>query len=78
MRYVWTSQKALGILLLLLVVLGYGLFWCLQPQCEPCLPGTDCQPCISQVQYFVMGSTILVIVIALMRLFVLKRQSSAR
>jgi hypothetical protein len=72
MRYVWTSQKALGLILLLLVGLGYALFWYWQPQCEPCLAGTDCPPCISQEQHFVVGSATLLTVITLMRIFVLK------
>lgn len=72
MRYIWTSKKALG-LILLFAGLGYVLFWCWQPQCEPCLADMDCPPCISQEQYFIAGSTTLLIVIALLQIIVLKR-----
>jgi uncharacterized membrane protein len=41
--------KLLLIDLILLILFRYY-----QPYCEPCLDNTDCPPCLSQEQYFII------------------------
>ena len=42
------SKIVIGLLLIEAAFTGYYLYS--QPQCEPCLPGTPCPPCISETQ----------------------------
>jgi hypothetical protein len=72
-RYLWTSQKALGLALLLLIGAGYALFRYWQPLCEPCLSRTDCPPCLSHEQYVTVGIVGIVSLILLARILILIR-----
>jgi hypothetical protein len=71
--YLWTSQKALGLALLLIVGAGYALFRYWQPLCEPCLSSVDCSPCLSRQQYVTVGSAGMLSLVILARMVVLVR-----
>lgn len=42
------------ILLLCANLILFGTYKYFQPLCEPCLPNTDCPPCVSGQQEFIM------------------------
>jgi hypothetical protein len=50
-----------------LVVLCIYAYRFSQPQCEPCLPGMPCPPCISRLQVFIaaLGAALSLYVIVL-------------
>ena len=56
--------------LLLLEAFCILLFRYYQPQCEPCLPGSDCPPCLSTIQIVIaaiggVGLILLIVLVAL-------------
>lgn len=71
MRYLWTTQKALGLVLVLIISIASALVWYWQPECEQCLSRVDCPPCISQQQYVTGASAALLILLTLGRSLVL-------
>lgn len=69
-----TLTESVGKLLILFVIIlgvGYGLYQYYQPLCEPCLPNTDCPPCIAKEQYVVMYLIGVIEVIILVRVIYL-------
>jgi hypothetical protein len=70
----WTSPKALSLALGGMIGMSGILFWYWQPLCEPCLFNTNCPPCISHLQYALVGSVGVVALALLARIGVLLRR----
>ncbi len=69
MNWIKFSSRKLTVLLLL-EALCIFLFRYHQPQCEPCMAGTDCPPCLSSIQIVIAvvggaGLILLVVLVAL-------------
>lgn len=54
-------------------LVSYFLFQYIQPQCEPCLPGNSCPPCVSKAQYMLVGTAGIIAVLLAVQLLRLLR-----
>jgi hypothetical protein len=52
-----TRKITIGLLFLEGILTAY--FFYVQPLCEPCLPGTECPPCISEQQIMIFWTGII-------------------
>lgn len=74
MKLSWKSLLVLVLLTEALLLLNFVL---IQPNCEPCLPGLPCEPCISDDQRrLVMIMSLLPFGVPLIR-FLVQRTASA-
>jgi hypothetical protein len=62
-----TSKIIIGLLLIEAFLTGYYFYS--QPQCEPCLPGIPCPPCISEAQIVTFWAGVAIAIIAMGYLF---------
>ena len=57
-----TSKILIGLITIEVVLTAYHFY--AQPQCEPCLPGWPCPPCISSEQIFALFAGVVVAIVA--------------
>jgi hypothetical protein len=58
-----TSKIVIGLFLIEAALTGYYFYS--QPQCEPCLPGGPCPPCISETQIITFWSGVVVAIVTI-------------
>lgn len=58
-----------------LTLLAYYIYQ--QPQCEPCLPNTDCPPCRSDEQVMAIRAGILIGVLSASYMFLVRRRAKS-
>ena len=56
-----TNTILIGLIAIEIVLAAYHFY--AQPECEPCLPGWPCPPCISSEQIFALVAGVLVAVL---------------
>ena len=57
-----TNKILIGLITIEVVLTAYHFY--AQPQCEPCLPGWPCPPCISSEQIFALFAGVVVAIVA--------------
>lgn len=57
-----TNKILIGLITIEVVLTAYHFY--AQPQCEPCLPGWPCRPCISSEQIFALFAGVVVAIVA--------------
>jgi hypothetical protein len=57
-----TNKILIGLTTIEVILTAYHFY--VQPQCEPCLPGWPCRPCISSEQIFALFAGVGVAIVA--------------
>ncbi len=65
MRRVISNTQLPFFLLVIVTAVSGCLYWYFQPLCEPCLPGSQCPPCVSDEQYGLVWVTIVFYIVLL-------------
>ena len=65
-----STKIIVGLLLIELSLTAY--FFYIQPQCEPCLKGNPCPPCISEQQNIVFWTGVVIAIISIIYFFIIK------
>lgn len=48
------KNSSFWILIICINLIFWGMYKYYKPLCEPCLPNSDCPPCLSDEQYFII------------------------
>ena len=56
-----TNKILIGLITVEVILTAYHFY--AQPECEPCLPGWPCPPCISSEQIFALFAGVLIAVL---------------